>query len=153
MTILLMKQMIGLIGAPRSGKDYIATLIKFFIKNASTVAFADVVKEKYFDSVGITFQDFEEIKQKSQDKTEAIRKGLWAYSDAVKKIHGHDYFTNVTMKDAVELGQDLVVFTDVRIPVEMEKMRNLSATRGINLKFMFVHSGEIDFEGANLIGS
>lgn len=105
--------LIGLIGAPRSGKGIIADyFVKY--KGFKKFAFADKIKEGYFAQSEYTKEQFDNLKGTSLEKS--IRKCLWKYSDAMKYKYGEDYFVNQVVKEFNKYEN--IVVNDIRLPIE-----------------------------------
>ena len=112
---------ISLIGAPRSGKDEIAT---FLIKNKdfSRLAFADKIKDMYFKESNITEDYFNSVKGLPEETL--IRNSIWAYSDTMRKKFGKSYFIDPVVQDIISLNGNVVV-SDVRTKDELDEMVKL----------------------------
>ena len=83
-----MKTILGLIGAPGAGKDFLADFL--VEKGFKKFAFADRIKEEYYKIIGITEEAFKSCRETEEEKI--IRAGLWKYSDEMKAKYGSLYF-------------------------------------------------------------
>lgn len=105
---------VGIIGDPRVGKDEVANfLVKYY--NFKKIAFADQIKKEYFIHIGITIEDFEELKKNNM--CHFIRNQLWEYSNRIKEIKGQDYFIKTVLD---KINNDNWVITDIRTKLELE---------------------------------
>lgn len=111
---------IGLIGAPRAGKDTFADfLIKF--KGFKKLAFADQIKKEYFLVSNFTEEHF-----KGTSQEQMIRDDLWAYSDKMRKDYGDLHFINPVIKEMVECSENVVI-TDIRTVNELLEVKKTGA--------------------------
>lgn len=106
---------IGLIGAPESGKDAIAN---FFIEHKSfkRLAFADKIKEGFYSETGYNEEQFKLSRGTPLELQ--IRNGLWEYSDKICKKFGPGYFVEQVINNI----DDNVVITDVRTDMELDTL-------------------------------
>lgn len=96
---------LGIIGAPRAGKDTIASYLvenKGFLR----LAFADQIKNEYYKISGFTEYDF----KKRNEKEDEIRNGLWEYSKKAMEQNGQYYFID----QVLEKVKNNTIITDVR---------------------------------------
>lgn len=106
---------IGLIGAPESGKDAIAN---FFIEHKSfkRLAFADKIKEGFYAETGYNEEQFKLSRGTPLELQ--IRNGLWEYSDKICKKFGQGYFVEQVISNI----NGNVVITDVRTDIELDTL-------------------------------
>lgn len=121
---------VGLIGAPGAGKDDVVAKRLVEKHGFRRLAFADRIKSCYYKEMGITNEYFKQCRGTPEE--EKIRKGLWKYSDEMRKAHGKNYFISPVIEEAV--GQKTVI-TDIRTPDELyetllRKPRIIVVTRG-----------------------
>lgn len=108
-------QVVGLIGAPKAGKDTIADFLvnKGFVK----FAVADEIKKGYYAETGYTEEQFKlargtELEQK-------IRDGLWNFSARkCKELENPCYFMYLVIEAIKNSGAKRVVISDVRTQME-----------------------------------
>jgi adenylate kinase family enzyme len=124
---------IGLIGAPRSGKD---TVADFLAKthDFKKIAFADQIKEEYFSKTDMTEGKYEELKK--EGKCEQVREKLWNYSKGTKYKYGQNYFVNIVL-DKIN-NDDNWVITDIRTKLELE------TALGVGVEIIFIKKNEIE---------
>ena len=108
---------VGLIGAPAAGKDDVVGYILRFQYGFSWFSFAERIKNGYYLETGITEEQFKSCR--GTPKEEEIRKGLWEFSDRVKRDGGKYIFINSLIKE-VPNHEDAVI-TDIRTEEELEK--------------------------------
>jgi len=118
-----MKTIIGLIGAPASGKD---TIAEFFVRNKGfkKFAFADKIKEGFYEESGFSEEEFKEAR--GTDKELIIRDGLWEYSSNICKINGDDYFVKQVIEKVKEYN-NLAIVSDIRTNIELKYLFNIGA--------------------------
>jgi dephospho-CoA kinase len=118
------KVLVGLIGAPGAGKDVLA---EFLVKSKSFkhFAFADKVKKGYYAISGFSEEQFKTSRGTELEQT--IRKGLWEFSDQMRRKYGDLYFITPVIQEMVACQQSVVV-SDVRTADELEQMEALGAT-------------------------
>ena len=105
---------IGFVGSPRAGKDEVANfLVKYY--NFKKIAFADQIKEEYLSYIGITIEEFEELKKSNM--SQFTRSQLWEYSKKIKEIRGQDHFIKVVF-NKINKDNDWVI-TDIRTKLEL----------------------------------
>lgn len=109
------KRVIGLIGAPRAGKDTVANFLQES-RNFVPMAFADKIKEE----CGISLKDFEAAKIGRE--ADDARKTLWEFS-ARKRKNDPEYFIRLVM-DSVSKSEQSVVITDIRTEDEFYAVSN-----------------------------
>lgn len=116
---MVSKTVVGLIGAPASGKDVLAD---FLVEERGfrRFAFADRVKEGYYAESGYNESKFKAFR--GTELEQDIRRGLWEYSDRMRKQHGELYFVMPVIADIDRSLQPAVV-SDVRTPEELEQLQ------------------------------
>lgn len=100
------RTVISLLGAPRCGKDTVASFLverKGFLK----IAFADQIKLEF----GISISEFEKLKGTEEEGL--IRKRLWAFSDS-KLAKDPLYFINIVKNKIQSNVYNSFVIPDVR---------------------------------------
>lgn len=115
---------IGLIGAPNAGKDIVAD---FFVKykKFKRLAFADKIKEGFFEKTGYTDFQFKKARGTPLEKT--IRDGLWEYSANICKEYGSAFFIDKVLKEIKSYNGSIVV-TDVRTEFELLTLQCFGAS-------------------------
>lgn len=117
---------IGLIGAPKAGKDVVAD---FFVHcGYRKFAFADKIKEGYYRESGYNETEFKDGRGKDVEKI--IRAGLWAYSSRKKLEYGNNYFIAPVIEEIDK--KDKNVIADVRTIQELQSLLK------IGVDFLFV---------------
>ena len=103
-------KVLGLIGLPGAGKDFLADL---FIKrnNFDKIAFADQIKNEYYKFSGFNENLFKA--NRNTELEERIRNGLWEYSDKMKKELGNLHFIAPVI-ELVKNYKKPIFVTDVR---------------------------------------
>jgi dephospho-CoA kinase len=112
---------IGLVGAPASGKD---TISKFFVKYKGfrNFAFADKIKEGFYKESGFSEKEFKEAR--GTDKELKIRNGLWEYSSKICKLNGNDYFVKLVIEEVLKYN-NLSIITYLRTDLELKYLLNI----------------------------
>jgi hypothetical protein len=136
---------IGLIGAPKVGKDEVVSKRLVEKYNFKRLAFADKIKELYYKEIGITEKYFKDCCNKVEEKE--IRNGLWKYSDKMRKIYGNLYFITPVITET--LKEDKVIITDIRTQNELYEV--ILCT--YKPKIFVVIRGDIIKEGDNFPGT
>ena len=113
---------IGLIGAPGAGKDDVVAHVLVDRYGFKRFAFADRIKECYYDHIGITEEYFKSMR--GTPREQEIRDGLWAFSDAKRAEHGPLYFIDDVINDA-KLYQNVVI-TDIRTEDELTEVSKIA---------------------------
>lgn len=132
---------LGIIGAPGAGKD---TLADYLVENKGflKIAFADQIKNEYYDISGYTEEQF-----KSRDgKEQEIRDGLWEYSAKMKEEHGQDYFIKPVM-NVVRESKKPTIITDIRTFYEF------SASLSSAKVFVVIRDYKKELAGQYLLGT
>jgi hypothetical protein len=124
-------RIIGLIGAPGAGKDDVVARRLVEKYGFKRLAFADRIKDCYYKEIGITDEHFKKCRGTKEEAR--IRKGLWKYSDKMRKIYGDGYFMNPVIKKATE--NERTVISDIRTQSELhntiaESAQIVVVTRG-----------------------
>lgn len=118
---------IGLIGAPKAGKDEIA---KFFVfKGFKRLAFADKIKESFYAETGYTEEQFKQ--SRGTELEQIIRDSLWDHSARICDKFGAKYFINQVVDT---IGKDNVIITDVRTDLELEALEIYKAKIALVLR-------------------
>lgn len=138
------KRVMGLIGAPRVGKDEVARFLQE-TRGFVAFAFADRVKEEF----GISKEDFEAAKIAGNIKE--LRDKLWAFSED-KKRNDPEYFIRLVMERAVGI-EESVVITDIRTEDEFLALFKYSPANTLPRVYMVQANGEKSFENNRLIES
>lgn len=114
---------IGLIGAPGSGKD---TIAEFLVKNKGfrKYAFADRIKKEYYAISGYSEEQFKNSRGTELER--AIRSGLWKFSDEKRNECGNLYFINPIIQDIINCQTSIVV-SDVRTPDEFDQLNKIGS--------------------------
>lgn len=118
------KKIIGLIGAPRSGKDTVAKYLQES-RNFEVLAFADQIKQEY----GINKEDFEAAKLTGE--IDKLRQELWDFSSAKIKIDPL-YFIRPVIQIA-ESSERSIIISDVRTEQEFSALFELTTNKCIKL--------------------
>jgi hypothetical protein len=105
-----LKKIVGLLGAPRAGKDQVANFLTE-TRGYVQLAFADQIKKEF----GVSKEDFEAAK--IAGNIEELRDRLWAFS-AKKKQQDPFYFINKVVDYALA-SPSSVVITDIRTKEEL----------------------------------
>lgn len=133
-----------MIGAPRAGKDVVASFLQE-TRNFASFAFADRVKEEF----GISKEDFEAAKIAGNIKE--LRDKLWAFS-AEKKKDDPEYFIRLVMERAIST-EESVVITDIRTEDEFLALFKYSPANTLPRIYMVQANGEKSFENDMLLES
>jgi len=134
------KSVVGLIGLPGAGKDFLADLLVKY-NNFNKIAFADQIKQEYYNVSGFSEEAFK--KNRNTDLEKKIRKGLWDYSDKMRKQFGEFYFITPVIQKIKDSTQSVLV-TDVRTENEIEALYD------INAKFVCVVR-EMSLNGSDVV--
>ena len=111
-------KIVGLIGAPGAGKDDVVShrlVEKYGFKR---LAFADRIKDCYYKEIGIDDTYFKKCRGTKEE--EEIRKGLWKYSDKMRKTNGNNYFINPVIQEAIDNKK--TVISDIRTKDELNEV-------------------------------
>ena len=141
MIVCPFKKMVGLIGAPRVGKNTVADFLQQ-TRGFIPMAFADKIKEEY----GISKEKFEAAK--ITGNIDNLRTDLWNFSAKMKECKPN-YFIDKVMQDASN-ARESVVITDIRTVEEFNAFFSYSK-QGIPRKIYWVRKGiPWEFEDALL---
>ena len=125
------KLIIALIGPLGAGKDTVAQyLVKY--KGFQRFAFADTIKQAYYGASGHTEEEFKAARGTPLE--EEIRKGLWAYSDSIKKEKGDSFFAMCLFQQICDSPYKQIVVTDIRTSSELNIMCAMCANIVLVLK-------------------
>jgi hypothetical protein len=113
------KLLIGLVGPANSGKDMVALYLTKH-KNFKRFAFADRIKKEYFANAGDSEEKFKAARGTPEE--EEMRRGLWNYSDRIRREKGDLHFVNLVMADMAACSGNAVI-TDIRTPDELAAVR------------------------------
>lgn len=111
MIVCPFKKMIGLIGAPRSGKNTVADFLQQ-TRGFVPMAFADKIKEEY----GISKEKFEAAKMTGN--IDNLRTELWNFSAKMKESNPN-HFIDKVMQDAINIRESVVI-ADIRTVEEFD---------------------------------
>jgi len=137
---------IGLIGAPGAGKDTFADfLVKH--KNFSKLAFADQIKKEYYQASNLTEEYFKSVRGTPEEQ--AIRDGLWKYSDQMRKEHGNLHFIKPVVNSVLSHPGNVVV-TDIRTKDEFVQMCNAKAYILLVIRDLKLDNNTFLFPGTRL---
>lgn len=116
-----MRTILGLIGAPNSGKDIVAN---FLIKTRGfqKIAFADKIKERYYEETGYTEEQFKSVRGTPLEQK--IRQGLWEYSDEKRNLYGNMFFITPVIENILQ-SKSSIVITDVRTIEEFYELQKI----------------------------
>lgn len=113
---------IGLLGAPKAGKDAFASCL--VEKGYTRLAFADQIKEEYYKVSGFSEHDFKAGSFETENK---IRKDLWKYSANAIENHGDFYFIEPVINRA--LRSRPFIITDIRTTDELYSVQKIGTVK------------------------
>jgi len=146
-----MKKLVLINGVKRSGKDYVASLIKEKLKDVDIISFAGPIKEIIAETFDISLETLDDFKNNPEEsgielkiypnnqepitmEYISFRKILQRFgTEAMKPIFGDNVWADLGIKNAISSDNDIVIIPDFRFIIEYETAVEKMRTEGFEL--------------------
>ena len=124
-------------GKARSGKNTTADIIREYCENQGksvvVIGFADELKVKVADLLGVTLEELEELKSEFKE----VRRLLQNYGQVMKKLYGSDYWVkhlSMGVGYAKDIGIDVFIVPDYRFLIESKLVETCPECKSVFIK-------------------
>ena len=138
----MLKTIILINGAKRSGKDFTASLLEEKLKNITKISFATPLKQIIADTFGISLEDLDEMKNNFSEydmqfmaypnNQKAFVFGEMNFrtllqrfgTEGMKPVFGDSVWADITLNLANDSEEEFIIIPDFRFNIESDVIKN-----------------------------